>query len=111
MASPENDRTGCTVLMGVTKAAAAEQEGGSVELVGARLDAGLYDSAAAASKLGRGDAGVYLKFFNSFGRGKEYDRIHQALVVIDAIEKEVIGFPLGGRLRDGRRPACGGAGG
>src|SRR5260370_9640087 len=73
LALPESDRAGLAIRFGLPKPASTEQEGRPVNLIGARLDAGLHDCASPAAELSGGHPRSNPEFLDGFSGGKEND--------------------------------------
>ena len=61
-----------------------------MELVRPRLDRTDHDSAARAAIFSRSYAGIYLEFLRGIDVREEQNRVHQAVVVVHAIENVVV---------------------
>ena len=77
---------------GVDVVIADELERAAVNFVAAGLQGSVDNSAAGAAELGRSDVGLYLEFLNRLRRGEEHDRVHHRLVVVQAVQGEVVGL-------------------
>ncbi len=78
------------VRVGVEAAVAVKLEGRAVVLVGAALRRADHDGAAGASVLGRGDVRVDFEFLRGVDVGIEQNRVHEAFVVIHAVQDVII---------------------
>ena len=77
----------------------------AVDLVGAGLGGEVDLRAGAASELGGVGAGLHLEFLDGFGGDRDGVLVDRQIVVVHAVEQEVIG--LFARAVDGDRPALG----
>ena len=64
----------------------------TVKIVGAGFGSDLYYAAAGAAKLGRRSAGRRLELGDIFDRREDHERVDQRLVVVNAIDYEVVGL-------------------
>ncbi len=89
-------RNGCgggeVERVGIEDLIAEVTEGGSVDLVGARFDGGVDDGTACATELGRGNSGGDAELLDRVGRREDDDGVYQRLVVVGAVEQEVVGL-------------------
>ncbi len=61
-----------------------------MELIGARLDGGIDDATLKIAELSRGVRSDQIEFLNGVGRGRDRQIVFRGLVVIHAVEDEVI---------------------
>ena len=90
LALPEYDRSGGIVVMGLTKTAAAEQEGRPMQRIRTRLGARLQDHAAASSVFGGRHAGGNTEFLDRFRRREKDDGVDQRVVVVYSVKNVVV---------------------
>ena len=99
---PENDGSGLPIGLGGTETAAAEQKRGTMQGVASRLDAGLQNRAAALAELCGRNAGVDLEFLDRLCRREEDNAVDESVVVVDAVEDEIVGLRTQAVCRQGR---------
>jgi hypothetical protein len=76
----------------VEQTGAPELERRAMNSIDSRFDRGLRDGAAGASKFCWSRTRIHAKFLRTFDIREKVKRIHQRLIVVDAVENIVVGL-------------------